>query len=174
MNTIKSLLILVLFTVFSCSPPMEKETKPIKQIAVDTTKTDTIETISLIDLPDYDTINIVITSGGILVNSNTINTDYTESIKTLSLKLNDYNQPIYIKVNDAVLLAAKDRYELHYTYMDDNTIIVQKDNTISEIINDHKKMGYDITHKSLMACNPYLNKKGRVIQPGDIIKLVCK
>lgn len=154
---------------------MEKKTEPVKQVvAVGTSKTDTIETISLIDLPDYDTINIAITSSGIVVNSNTINTDYTESIKTLSLKLNDYNQPTYIKVNDAVLLAAKDRYELHYTYMDDNTIIVQKDNTISEIINDHKKMGYDITYKSLMACNPYLNKKGRAIQPGDIIKLVCK
>ena len=160
----------MLLVLVSCTPSVTPTEAPVPTISIDTTNVIELDTT---EETAPDSAVITITPNGVKINSTTIVTDYTADVHTFTIKLNEFTQPTSITANDAVLLKEATPIGTGYTYMDNNTIIVQRGNNLNAIINDHKRMGYNISTKSVLKCNPFLNKRGRQLQVGDILKLTC-
>jgi hypothetical protein len=105
----------------------------------------------------------------IIVKSNNVNTVYNVDANEVFVTRGNSGLVEYIRVNDAVLFRESKYQTNHvYQYLDNNTIIVSKGNTIDGIIADHMEL--KLTKKDLLQCNPFLN---RGLQIGDRIKLLC-
>lgn len=163
-----TILILAVVSFFNCSEPVYtariERPQQVQAQTIDTIN----DSIPTIDLSNEDTIiyipiTLKITPYEIYVNGNGLNSAYDTETKTLSLRVDDYNRLIYLKVNDAILL--EERASSDYAYMEAGQVIVSDGNTLSKIARDH-----NVSVRDLKRWNPYLSAR-KYIKKGDIIKV---
>lgn len=165
-------LFVLLFTVASilcsCGEPNISGVKKAAPIQEDTLSAPTIEVSKNIVSP----ISIIISDSTVEVESFGLKTIYNTDVTTLTVTRDEQGNIQQLKVNGVTLFEPKNVVNHNYTYLEDNVLIVRPGNTISQIVEDHRKAGFDISRKSLFKCNPGLETKG--LQVGQYLQLTCQ
>ena len=129
-----------------CEPKIPVQYPTAKTVQVDTIKKSVIS----------DSIVIVIYPEHIKVRSKDLTSDYTVEAGSIKLDVNPQFGLEGLSVNNVALLKMEHTVNHVYQYLDESTIIVQPNNTLTSIVQDHRKMGFNVTMKSIHECNPFL------------------
>lgn len=149
----------VMASLVACDPYKD-------HVPVVSTEADTIPTIVL--TPDTTPvtsaadITIEIGTGNIVVEGGDLYTEYSIEPRTILIKVDEYGHLIFLRVNSTNLL--EDKQGNSYDYLDPNTLVVKKGNTISKIAEDH-----NMTLQEFYQLNPHFKKK--TLKVGDRVSL---
>lgn len=157
--------ILTIVLMQSCSkptPPVVRYEEP-EFIEVQDSSLDIIEMVE-----EFDSLEVVIFPDKVKVSHPKLSTEYDVNPSYIVIKMGENNIPEYIRVNNIDLLDDRS-YETNYYYLEDNTLVVQRGQTLLGIIRDHPELELTIT--KLKRCNPYLYRRG--LQTNDYLNLTC-
>lgn len=159
--------ILTILFLQSCgkpTPPVVRYEEPeFIETEVQDSSLDIIEMVE-----EFDSLEVVIFPDKVKVSHPKMSTEYNVSPSYIVIKVGENNVPEYIRVNNIDLLDDRS-YETNYYYLEDNTLVVQRGQTLLGIIRDHPEL--DLTITKLKQCNPYLYSRG--LQTNDHLNLTC-
>lgn len=164
----KQAIIVALLAMFAACQPNIPADQPVAKV---NTPPDTITTIELSTPVENDSIVIVLYPNKLVVRSTELTTAYSTEPFNTNISVNEQWGIERLTVNGTTLLNQQGSNHTYVYGEDPNTLIVQKGNTLSTIIADHARMGYDISLKELKKCNPFLSQRG--LQTGDFLYLKC-
>lgn len=153
---------------------------PKDTAGVVSTTTEEVPTIDLtsgvadttVDAPELSQdIQIVISNSGVMISAPNFSSQSPMDVNRLTLQRDANGNLMRIEMDGVVFYGEKFTRNRNYLYLDANTIMVQRGNTLNGLIEDHRAMGYDVSRKSLAKCNPgILNESLKV---GQYVKLAC-